>query len=55
VKLKKGGRIMVCNPEYRLPEQLKIGKKVYVFTREGLYVFERRSFWSRLKQWLKGG
>lgn len=52
VRLRKGVRVMACNPAYRSPEELKIGKKVYVSTREGLYVFERRGLWSRLKQWL---
>lgn len=52
VKLRNGERVMACNPAYRSAQELRIGKKVRVFTREGLYVFEKRGLWSRLKQWL---
>ncbi|MGQ9510137.1 MAG: thiolase C-terminal domain-containing protein [Thermodesulfobacteriota bacterium] len=54
VKIKEGLRILVCNPDYHRPKALKIGKKVYFFTREGLYVFTKLNFWSRLKLWVKG-
>jgi hypothetical protein len=30
-----------------------MGKKVYLTTREGLYVFEKLTLWSRLKHWIK--
>jgi hypothetical protein len=33
---------------------LKIGKKVYLKMREGLYVFEKFTLWSRLIRWIKG-
>jgi hypothetical protein len=31
-----------------------MGKKVYLKTREGLYVFEKLTLWNRLKRWIKG-
>jgi acetyl-CoA acetyltransferase len=54
VKTKSGDRVMACNPDYRSPKALKIGKKVYLKMREGLYVFEKLTFWNRLKRWIKG-
>jgi acetyl-CoA C-acetyltransferase len=50
VKTKRGEIVLACNPDYRSPKELKIGKNVYFKTREGLYVFEKISFWNRLKQ-----
>ena len=44
---------MACNPDYRSPNELKMGKKVYLKMREGLYVFEKLTFWNRLKHWLR--
>jgi hypothetical protein len=44
---------MACNPDYRSPKELKIGRRVHLRTREGLYVFEKMSLWSRLKHRFK--
>jgi len=33
---------------------LKMGKKVYLKTRGGLYVFEKITLLNRLKRWIKG-
>jgi uncharacterized OB-fold protein len=52
VKTKEGEVVMACNPDYRSPEELKMGKKVYLRTREGLYVFEKFNLWNRLKHWI---
>jgi hypothetical protein len=38
----------------RSPKELKMGKSVYLKTREGLYVFEKLNLWNRLKHRLKG-
>jgi len=54
VKTKGGELVMACNPDYRSPEELKMGKNVYLNMREGLYVFERLTLWNRLKRWIKG-
>jgi acetyl-CoA acetyltransferase len=54
VKTKTGERVMACNPDYRSPKELKMGKSVYLKTREGLYVFEKLNLWNRLKHRLKG-
>jgi hypothetical protein len=53
VKTKDGGVVMACNPDYRSPEALKMGKKVSLKTREGLYVFEKLTLRSRFKDWIK--
>lgn len=53
VKTEGGEWVLACNPDYRSPKKLKMGKKVYLKTREGLYVFEKLTLWSRLKRWLK--
>jgi len=53
VKTKTGERVMACNPDYRSPKELKMDKKVYLKTREGLYVFEKLTLWKRLKHWIK--
>jgi len=45
--------IMACNPELRSPKELKMGRKVDFKTREGLYVFEKLTLWSRLKHRFK--
>jgi len=45
---------MACNPDYHSPKELKMGRKVYFKTREGLYVFEKLTLWSRLKHQIKG-
>jgi len=52
VKTEKGEVVMACNPDYRSPKELKMGKKVSLKTREGLYVFEKLTWWNRLKDWL---
>jgi hypothetical protein len=36
-----------------VPLRAEDGKKVYLKTREGLYVFEKFTFWNRLKRWIK--
>ena len=54
VKTEGGEIVMACNPDYRSPKELKMGKRVYLKTREGLYVFEKLSLWDRLKHWFKG-
>ena len=55
VETATGEVVMACNPDYRSPKELKMEKKVYLKTREGLYVFEKFTFWNRLKDWLKRG
>jgi acetyl-CoA C-acetyltransferase len=53
VKTEGDEMVLACNPDYRSPKDLKMGKKVYLKTREGLYVFEKFTFWSHLKHWFK--
>jgi acetyl-CoA acetyltransferase len=53
VKTEEGELVMACNPDYRSPKELKLGKKVYLNIREGLYVFKKLTLWSRLKHWIK--
>jgi acetyl-CoA acetyltransferase len=53
IKTEGGDMVLACNPDYRSPKDLKMGKKVYLETREGLYVFEKFTFWNRLKHWFK--
>lgn len=53
IKTEGGEIVLACNPDYRSPKELKMGKKVYLKTREGLYVFEKFTFWNRLKHWFK--
>ncbi len=53
VKMDTGEMVMACNPDYRSPKELKIGKKVSLRTQEGLYVFEKFTLWNRLKHRLK--
>jgi acetyl-CoA C-acetyltransferase len=53
VKTEAGEIVMACNPEYHSPKELKMGKKVYLRTREGLYVFEKFTLWNRLKHRFK--
>jgi acetyl-CoA acetyltransferase len=52
VRTKGGEVVMACNPDYRSPKELKMGQKVYLRMREGLYVFEKLTLWSRLKHWI---
>lgn len=54
VKTESGERLLACNPDYHSPKKLKIGNKVSLTHREGLYVFEKLPLWSRLKRRLKG-
>jgi uncharacterized OB-fold protein len=54
VKTRSGERVMACNPDYHSPKKLKMGKKVYLSTREGLYVFEKLNLWNRFKRRIKG-
>ncbi len=54
VKTEVGEMVMACNPDYRSPKELKMGKKVHLRTREGLYVFEKFTLWTQLKHLLKG-
>ena len=53
VKTEEGEMVLACNPDYRSPKELKMGKKVYLKTREGLYVFEKITLWNRLKNRFK--
>jgi len=53
VRTERGDLLMACSPENQSPDELKIGKEVFFNTREGLYVFEKKGLWDRLKQWLK--
>lgn len=51
-KLDKGQRVMVCNPHIRSPRELKIGEKVRLTEKEGLYLFEKSTLMGRLKRLL---
>jgi acetyl-CoA C-acetyltransferase len=53
VKTPTGGRVMACNPNYVVPDHLRIGKKVSLELKEGLYVFEKKSLIASLKRWMK--
>jgi acetyl-CoA acetyltransferase len=53
VKTKAGDRVMACNLDYHSPKKLKMGRKVYLKPREGLYVFEKLAFWNRLRHWFR--
>jgi acetyl-CoA acetyltransferase len=53
VRIKAGERVMACNLDYRSPKKLKMGRKVHLKPREGLYLFENLTFWNRLKQWIR--
>jgi hypothetical protein len=44
---------MACNPENQSTDEFRIGREVQFSTREGIYVFEKRKLWDRLKEWLK--
>ena len=50
VKTEAGERVMACNPDYDSPKKLKMGTKVYLQPKEGLYVFEKLTLWNRLKR-----
>ncbi len=51
VRARGGEKVMACNPDYRNPTELRIGQRVRLRMREGLYVFEKRAWWERLKDW----
>ena len=53
VKTKEGEKVMACNPDVHSPKKVKMGRKVYLQPREGLYVFEKLTLQKRLKYWLK--
>jgi acetyl-CoA acetyltransferase len=53
IKTRTGERVLACNPDYRSPKDLEIGKNVYFKTREGLYVLQRLTLWGRLKRLIK--
>ena len=54
VRVKGGEKVMACNPDYRNPGELRMGQKVYLKMREGLYLFEKRTWWKSLKdRWNK--
>ncbi len=53
IQAKGGERVIACNPDCRTPKELKMGQKVYMAMREGLYVFEKRTWWDRIKAWWK--
>ena len=52
VKTQGDEMVMACNPDYRSPKELKMGQRVYLRIREGLYVFEKLTLWTRLKHWI---
>jgi len=54
VKTENGEMVMACNPDYRSPKELKMGRRVFLTTREGLYVFEKFTLSNLLKRWFKG-
>ncbi len=54
VRTETGEVVMACNPDYHSPKELKLGRPVYFKTREGLFVFEKLTFWSRLMHRIKG-
>jgi hypothetical protein len=54
VKTATGEVVMACNPDYGSPNDLKMGRKVSYKTQEGLYVFEKMTLWSRIKERFKG-
>lgn len=51
VRAKGGEKVMACNPDYRNPGELRMGQKVHLKMREGLYLFEKRTWWKSLKDW----
>jgi len=53
VRAKGGEKVMACNPDYRNPKELRMGQKVRLSMREGLYLFEKKTWWTRLKDWGK--
>jgi acetyl-CoA C-acetyltransferase len=53
VKTVREDRVMACNPDYRSPRKLRMGRKVSLRLREGLYIFETVTFLNRFKQWIK--
>ena len=53
VRTETGERVLACNPDYRSPKKLKMGENVIFNTREGLFVFEKRTLWKRLKRSFK--
>jgi len=52
-RTRAGERVMACNLDYRSPKKLKMGRKVHLKPREGLYLFENLTFWIRLKHWIR--
>lgn len=53
IRAKGGERVMACNPDYRNPKEMRMGEKVHLSMREGLYVFERKNLWNRATSWWK--
>ena len=53
IRAKGGERVMACNPDYRNPKEMRMGEKVHLSMREGLYVFERKNHWNRATSWWK--
>jgi acetyl-CoA C-acetyltransferase len=53
VKTKGGDIVLACNPDYRSPTDLKMGGRVNLFKKEGLFVFEKPTLWKRLRHWIK--
>ena len=53
VRTKGDEKVMACNPDYRNPKELRMGQKVQLRMREGLYVFEKKSWLDQLKAWWK--
>ena len=53
VKTRGGDTVLACSPEYSAPEDLKIGERVNLFKREGLFVFEKPTFWKQFQRWIR--
>jgi len=53
VRASGGELVMACNPDYRNPDELKMGQRVDLIMQEGLYVFEKKTVWDRLRSWWK--
>jgi hypothetical protein len=55
VRATGGELVMACNPDYRNPSELRMGQRVDLTMREGLYIFEKKTVWDRFKSWWRKG
>jgi len=53
IRTKSGERVLACNPNCSSPNVLRIGERVSLKKKEGLYVFEKFTLWNRMGRWLK--